>query len=69
MRWAVSEQKATMLKITTRHDCREEIADIDKPEYYIGSVAQCSCGQQFIKSDSQRDGIYWKELLPASRIK
>lgn len=62
MRRAVSDDKAMMLKITTRHDCREEIADIDKPEYYLGSVAQCSCGQQFIKSDSQRDGIYWKDL-------
>jgi hypothetical protein len=49
-----------------RHNCLEEIdMDIDG-NLYLGSIVKCSCGQHFIKRDSQRDGQYWEKYSMVS---
>ena len=56
---------AEIVKLVTRHNCREEIAaDINIDEVYLGTVVQCSCGNQFVCADDQRDGAYWAEHKP-----
>lgn len=44
------------------HPCRDEIAGIDSDDLMPGTTVRCSCGKQFIKRDSQRDGMYWSDV-------
>lgn len=55
-------RRARLVKETHRHRCDEELAALGDP--YIGSVAECSCGKQFIRAEDQRDGRYWSALSP-----
>jgi hypothetical protein len=58
---------ATVIKRTERHDCLQEVADVDEG-LYVGSEVECSCGQQFVKRDDQRDGLYWAKKKPPLTI-
>lgn len=49
--------RARLIKETFRHRCDEELAALGDP--YIGSIAECSCGKQFIRAEHQIDGRYW----------
>lgn len=51
---------AKVIKRTERHNCHEEIKEVDV-DLYLGSIVECSCGNRFIKRDDQRDGNYWQE--------
>lgn len=53
---------AKVIKTVARHVCQEELADLDTSVLWIGSVAECSCGKQFVRRDDQRDGMYWAEV-------
>jgi hypothetical protein len=53
---------AKVIQATSRHNCREEIAEIDGPDLYLGSVVECSCGKRFTKRNDQRDGDWWEEI-------
>lgn len=55
---------ARVIKAAVHHNCHIELKQLDEenPELYIGSIAECSCGRQFKKLDSQRDGIYWSAM-------
>lgn len=52
-----------LLKETHRHNCHEELAILGDP--YTGSIAECTCGLQYLRKDDQRDGRYWA-TLPSS---
>ncbi|HCT81187.1 MAG TPA: hypothetical protein DGT23_32380 [Micromonosporaceae bacterium] len=52
---------AKVIKQTQRHNCHEEIKEVDV-DLYLGSIVECSCGKRFKKCDDQRDGPYWSEL-------
>lgn len=55
---------AKMIKEVLRpHPCREEIAkDLGAFDLRPGSIAECSCGKQFVLRDDQRDGLYWADI-------
>ncbi len=44
-------------------DCTAELAAITE-DLWLGSIVECSCGQQYIRRDSQRDGIHWAPYQP-----
>ena len=52
---------AEVIKRAQRHNCHEEIKEVDV-DLYLGSIVKCSCGKQYIKRDDQRDGLYWAEM-------
>ncbi len=51
---------ARLVHETQYHSCAEELRSLGNP--YLGSIAECSCGNQFIRRDDQRDGYYWEQL-------
>jgi hypothetical protein len=55
---------AKVIKRTERHNCREEIAQLEGHErpLWLGSIVECSCGMQYVKREDQRDGEYWAEV-------
>lgn len=53
---------AKLLYEAKRHWCLEEMVEFHG--VYIGSIAQCSCGQYHRLTDSQIDGPWWKPITP-----
>lgn len=53
---------AEVIKAVSKpHDCYRELQDdLADCELWLGSVVECSCGQQFIRAENQRDGLYWR---------
>jgi len=61
---------AKVIKYVARHSCQEELRKTDiitagTDKIYYGSIAECSCGKQFVWVNEQRDGDYWRPLQPA----
>lgn len=54
-----ASRRARLIKETHPHSCHEELRELGDP--YIGSIAECSCGQQYIRKEQQFDGRYWSE--------
>lgn len=52
---------AKVIKVVSRHDCHEELAELDVSGLWLGSVAECSCGKRFVRREHQIDGMYWAE--------
>lgn len=50
---------ALIVRLTTRHNCREEIARDIKQAVWFATIVECSCGEQYIWADDQRDGPHW----------
>ena len=46
------------------HGCTAELATIAE-DLWLGSIVECSCGQQYVRRDDQRDGLYWAPLAAA----
>lgn len=53
---------AKIIKEEVYHNCQVEIRGVDRPDLYLGSIVECSCGKQFIKTENQRDGMYWAPI-------
>lgn len=52
------------------HKCHEELErDIDKTNYGIGTIAECSCGLQHVLRHSQKDGLYWETQPLTPRLR
>lgn len=50
-------------RIARPHPCAAELAEVDTTDLGPGSIAECSCGNQFEWTDDQRDGLHWSRLL------
>lgn len=53
------------------HDCSRELAILDAghPRPVIGSVAECSCGRRWRKTENQWDGTYWTRLKQGGNLR
>ena len=48
-----------------QHDCHSELRELDHLQVNLlplGTVAECSCGKQYIKRDTQFHGRYWDQI-------
>jgi len=50
--------------VRPQHNCRPELdaefaALVAAREIGVGTIVECSCGQQFRLQESQRDGLGW----------
>lgn len=48
---------ATVVYVPDQHRCHDELKQLGQMP--LGTVAECSCGIQYVRRDDQRDGPYW----------
>jgi len=60
-----------IIKAVKRHDCYEELPPAQATDdLWYGSEVRCSCGQDFMLEEDQRDGDYWLRItkpIPQSK--